>query len=131
MFTRAYSRYFNTGRSIPAALNFAAPGEVNPFVEDANREPVQMLANATISELRERGYQVHAVQTEFLDLCHVSGQSVVEECATYTLNTIASIRDLPVGTWTKAGMILDIVPAPIRARSSGSGAPSDGRSQDG
>ncbi|MBS1107460.1 MAG: hypothetical protein H6Q91_2962, partial [Deltaproteobacteria bacterium] len=108
VFTRAYSRYDNTGRSIPAALNFASPGEANPFVEDANREPAQMLANATISQLHERGYQVHAVQTEFLDLCHVAGQSVVEECATYTLNTIASIRDLPVGTWTKAGMILDM-----------------------
>ena len=108
VFTRAYSRYDNTGRSIPAALNFASPGEANPFVEDANREPAQMLANATISQLHERGYQVHAVQTEFLDLCHVSGQSVVEECATYTLNTIASIRDLPVGTWTKAGMILNM-----------------------
>ena len=106
VFTRAYSRYDNTGRSIPAALNFASPGEANPFVEDANREPAQMLANATISQLHERGYQVHAVQTEFLDLCHVAGQSVVEECATYTLNTIASIRDLPVGTRTKAGMIL-------------------------
>jgi len=106
VFTRAYSRYDNTGRSIPAALNFASPGEANPFVEDANREPAQMLANATISQLHERGYQVHAVQTEFLDLCHVAGQSVVEECATYTLNTIASIRGLPVGTRTKAGMIL-------------------------
>ena len=106
VFTRAYSRYNNTGRAIPAALNFAAPAEVNPFVEDANREPAQMLANATISQLHERGYQVHAVQTKFLDLCHVSGQSVVEECATYTLNTIASIRDLPVGAWTKTGMIL-------------------------
>ncbi len=108
VFTRAYSRYDNTGRSIPAALNFAAPGEANPFVEDANHEPAQMLANATISQLHERGYQVHAVETEFLDLCRVSGQSVVEECATYTLNTIAPIRDLPVGAWTKAGMILDL-----------------------
>jgi len=108
VFTRAYSRYFDTRRSIPAALNFSAPGVVTPFVEDANREPAQMRANATISLLRERGYQVHVVQTEFLDLCHVSGQSIVEECATYTLNTIASIRNLPVGAWTKAGMILDM-----------------------
>jgi hypothetical protein len=82
VFTRAYSRYDNTGRSIPAALNFSAPGEVNPFVEDANREPAQMLANATISQPHERGYQVHAAD-RVPDLPCL-GQSVVEECATYT-----------------------------------------------
>jgi hypothetical protein len=109
VFTRAYSRYFDTSRSIPAALNFAAPGGPNPFVEDLNRRPLQMLANATISQLRERGYQVHVVDTEYLDLCNVSGQPVADECASYTLNTIASIRDLPASARTKAGMILDML----------------------
>lgn len=108
VFTRAYSRYYNTGRSIPAALNFAAPGDANPFVENANIEPGQLLANATVSVLRERGYRLHAVQSDFLDLCSISHESVVDECASYEVSTIRSIEDLPIGAWAKAVMILDI-----------------------
>ena len=108
VFTRAYSRYFKSWRAIPAALSFAAPGDPSAFVEDMSRRPIQMLANATIAQLRGRGYRVHVVDTEYLDLCNVGRQAVADECATYALNTISSLRDLPMSARTKAGMILDM-----------------------
>jgi hypothetical protein len=108
VFSRAYSRYYNTGRSIPAALNFAAPGEANPFVEDANLAPAQMRANATVALLRERGNRLHAVHSDFLDLCSIARASAVDECASYDVSTIRTLEHLPLGPWERAVRIVDM-----------------------
>src|SRR5690606_10408141 len=92
LFGAAFSQYMHTVNAIPQILNFGAEQAWTPEHLDGAR----ITENAYFDRLRELGYGIHILQSDFLDYCD---HPAVETCDEYRATDIGSLAAtaLPVG----------------------------------
>ena len=102
LYPNAFSHYWNTEESLSNLVN----GSVSPIMQAHIKiDGLFALAdNRWFDVLRERGYQIQVVQTDYLRFC---AGSDVEVCHTYPPNSVGSLRkESDVKRWTTVKAIL-------------------------
>ncbi|MDP4594522.1 MAG: hypothetical protein NWT00_08195, partial [Beijerinckiaceae bacterium] len=90
IFPHAYAQYFQTLETIPAMLNFAAPANVNPLIQEnksggtnaINAIRFTLAKNSYFDALMKQGYRLHVYQSNWLGFCGPYA-STISSCNTY------------------------------------------------
>jgi hypothetical protein len=90
VYVNAYSEYSWTHSSLPVMMGPARPvGGSTAVALDGQR--YALWENQLFQWASGRGYQIHVVQTSYLDFCGLSGMTVAS-CRTYPANSLSSLR---------------------------------------
>jgi len=109
VFSRAYSRYYQTGVSLYSAMNFENDGESIFTLELAARREHVLESNALFDELEEAGYRINVYQTGHLDFCQSNPENL-ERCWNYThpnVDTLQHVKQLRSRVRMLASVILN------------------------
>jgi hypothetical protein len=97
LFSRAYSRHFQTVNAIPDVLNFGSPGQSRRLPAGIEVGPTRYL-----SAMQDAGYSLHFYQSEYADFCSYYRKAA---CTRYWSPSLAFVEPLPVGAAEKARLI--------------------------
>ena len=109
VFGRAYSRYYNTRESIPNALNFTNLSDNEHYYRPHFRKGSLLKENAWFALLKEKGYRVHVVQTDFMSFHRTddsAGPQLADGSLTIPSETVGSLVGLDIPSPEKARFIL-------------------------
>ena len=66
VYSRAYSRFYNTFESIPNLLNFTADRRQSRYFPEGFTEGMVLQENAWFDQLRRSGYRIHVVESDYM-----------------------------------------------------------------
>lgn len=97
LFSRAYSRLFNTDESIPGFLNRGLPTRPNTFWEKGFAKGARLRRNDWFARLEQLGYDLHVFQSDFIAFAGADDPEI--STSDYTLETVHALvgADLAVG----------------------------------
>jgi hypothetical protein len=104
LFTNAYSHYFNSQQSIPNTLNFS-DGPSNNFFEGSFHSGGTLMRNQYFERMIARGYEVHVIQTDYIDFCQ-SPDAPVSSCYTVAGRGPKSLDTIDIDSSQKSIVIL-------------------------
>ena len=104
LFGRAYSPYFYSHDSIPAALNMTVTSETGNFHE-MDGLGFAIDRNRYFESLRSRGYRIHVYQSSFMDYC-TSSPVDIAKCVTYDYHSSTSASLASLASADKARLVL-------------------------
>jgi hypothetical protein len=102
LFGHAYSRYARTRDSIPNMLNYTSRPLRRAWVHGGRNEVME--ANRYFEDMHRLGYEIHALQVGFLDLCASSAQ-IIASCYTVDHTGIKSLEDTKISLGAKTILI--------------------------
>lgn len=105
VFGRAYSRYYYTATSLANALNFVADSTRHGWFPPRFERGDLLRENAWFALLRQRGYRVHVVQTDYMSF-HAAGADLADGALTVPSETVGALADLEAPAADKARFIL-------------------------
>lgn len=97
LFSRAYSRLFNTDESIPSLLNRGLPERPNTYWEKGFAKGARLTRNDWFTRLDQLGYDLHVFQSDFIAFADPDDAQI--SISDYTLETVHALvaADLAVG----------------------------------
>jgi len=104
VFSRAYSRYYDTHTSLANLLNFTGGLSPTLHFERPFREGDPLAENRYFAELVRRGHRLHVAQTSYIDLCGAQGVALAS-CTTMEAESIAVLAGAPLAPAAKARAI--------------------------
>jgi hypothetical protein len=96
LYTKAYSRYFWTHSAIPAVLSPLARADRTTTVVEPEPWHYLLTSSQLFAWAKSRGYRIHVVQTDFLDVCSRQ-RHLLASCRTSPVNSAASLSLLALG----------------------------------
>ena len=107
VYTRAYSRYFNSYNSIPNVLNLSSAPNDNAYLRrDGNDESRILLENEAFRRLAQRGYRIRVYQSSYMDFTQ-SKDAPVDYAYTYQIHSVGMLADLPMPVPQKTVLLLN------------------------
>jgi len=104
LFSRAYSRYYDTNESIPNTLNRGLREEPEGYWPDGFHEGGVLTQNDWFTRLDSLGYDLHTVQTDFID--YAAPELGIRSSSSYDLETVHSVASADLRLGEKLAFIL-------------------------
>jgi hypothetical protein len=105
LFSRAYSRYYNTHHSMATLVNLRKEDNPRRFYEGRFQQGMPIIENRYFEEMSARGYAIDVIQTDYIDFCNPLTTAAIRSCFTYSLETIKAIESAPLNVREKMRII--------------------------
>jgi hypothetical protein len=108
LYSRAYSRLFNTDESIPNLLNRGLAGKPNAFWDGHFRKGALLVRNDWFEHLEHLGYGLHVFQSDFITYAAADGSGQLPprvSISDYTLETVHGLAGTDLAVEEKVRFI--------------------------
>lgn len=111
LFENAFSRYFDTHRSIPTALNFIPEFDKEIFlrelgVDRIRKQKYSLLKNRVFDLLEQKGYKFRLYHTAYFNICSDRPDEHIEYCLEDDSARIGVLSKTPIAVTTKLKLII-------------------------
>jgi|GEM_PF-2646368 len=107
LWTRSFSRFFDTEESMAATMNFAGSDyqeALKNIAETKSPFAWTLTRNAYFQAMHDRGYRIHVYQTPHMDYCSQSPVPI-ELCRAFPATSIKMLVNQPLRTWDKFSVL--------------------------
>jgi len=106
VFGRAYSHYYLTNQSLANMLNFTSLDDPQHYFDGRFVEGMRPRENAYFDYLRQRGYRLHVVQSDYMHFLDPMRENGTGSSLTYASETISSLEGVDIPASEKVQFIL-------------------------